>query len=181
MNRLQKKYEKEIKAALMKDFNYDNINQVPRLVKIIVNMGVGEATENKAFLDNAVKDLTQITGRKPVVTKAKKSISNFNIREGMPLGCKVTLRKTQMYEFLDKLINIALPKTRDFNGVSRKSFDGRGNYTLGIAQHTIFPEIEYDDVYSLQGLSITIVIDAETDEEGMKLLEYFKFPFKKVS
>ncbi|MDY6914954.1 MAG: 50S ribosomal protein L5, partial [Candidatus Cloacimonadota bacterium] len=141
MNRLQEKYNKETLPALMKHFNYDNVHQAPKLVKISVNMGVGEATQNKALLDNAVKDLTDITGRKPVITKAKKSISNFKLRQGMPIGCMVTLRGEIMYEFLDRLISIVMPRIRDFRGVSTKSFDGRGNYSLGIKEQTVFPEI----------------------------------------
>lgn len=179
MNRLQEKYNKETLPALMKHFNYDNVHQAPKLVKISVNMGVGEATQNKALLDNAVKDLTDITGRKPVITKAKKSISNFKLRQGMPIGCMVTLRGEIMYEFLDRLISIVMPRIRDFRGVSTKSFDGRGNYSLGIKEQTVFPEIEYDKVDAIRGLSINIITNAANDEEGRELLRFLGMPFKK--
>jgi large subunit ribosomal protein L5 len=174
------KYRKEVIPALMKHFDYKNVNQVPKIEKISVNMGVGAATENKAILDNAVKDMVVITGRKPIITKATKSISNFKLREGMPIGCKVTLRREVMYEFLDRLVSIYLPRVRDFRGVSGKSFDGRGNYSLGIKDQTIFPEIDYDKIDALRGMGVTIVTSAKTDEEGRELLRSFGMPFKKV-
>ncbi|MBT3169234.1 MAG: 50S ribosomal protein L5 [Candidatus Cloacimonetes bacterium] len=180
MNRMLEKYRKEVIPALMKHFDYKNVNQVPKIEKISVNMGVGAATENKAILDNAVKDMVVITGRKPIITKATKSISNFKLREGMPIGCKVTLRREVMYEFLDRLVSIYLPRVRDFRGVSGKSFDGRGNYSLGIKDQTIFPEIDYDKIDALRGMGVTIVTSAKTDEEGRELLRSFGMPFKKV-
>ncbi|HPR17112.1 MAG TPA: 50S ribosomal protein L5 [Candidatus Cloacimonadota bacterium] len=179
MNRLQEKYISEVVPALEKQFEFKNIHCVPKLVKISINMGVGVATQNKAILDNAVKDLTMITGRKPIITKAKKSISNFKLRLGMPIGCKVTLRGEIMYEFLDRLISIVLPRVRDFRGVPAKSFDGRGNYTLGIKEQTVFPEIEFDKVDAVRGMDITIVTTAKTDEEGRELLRSLGMPFKK--
>lgn len=179
MNHLQDKFKKEVIPALMKHFDYNNIHRVPRLEKISVNMGVGAATQNKALLDNALKDLTLITGRKPIITKAKKSISNFKLREGMPIGCKVTLRGEIMYEFMDRLISIVIPRMRDFRGVSPKSFDGRGNFSIGINEQTVFPEIEYDKIDAVRGMDITIVTTAETDEEGKELLRSLGMPFKK--
>jgi large subunit ribosomal protein L5 len=179
MNRLQEKYQKEVIPALKKEYDYSNVNQVPKLTKITVNMGVGQATQNKALLDNAVKDLTQITGRKPVVTKAKKSISNFKLREGMPIGCMVTLRGEIMYEFLDRLIAIVIPRIRDFRGASAKSFDGRGNYSMGIKEQTVFPEIEYDKIDAVRGMDISIVTTACSDDEGRALLRSLGMPFKK--
>ncbi|RLC50336.1 MAG: 50S ribosomal protein L5 [Candidatus Cloacimonadota bacterium] len=179
MNRLREKYIKEAIPALMKHFEYKNVHQVPKLEKISINMGVGAATQNKAILDNAVKELTLIAGRKPIITKAKKSISNFKLRTGMPIGCKVTLRGEIMYEFLDRLISIVIPRIRDFRGVSPKSFDGRGNYSLGIKEQTVFPEIEYDKIDMIRGMNITIVTTAETDEEGKQLLLNLGMPFKK--
>jgi len=166
--------------VLMKLFGYDNVNCAPKLEKISINMGVGSATQNKALLDNAVKDLTQITGRKPIITKAKKSISNFKLRQGMPIGCKVTLRGEIMYEFLDRLISIVIPRIRDFRGISPKSFDGRGNFTVGIKEQTVFPEIEYDKIDAIRGMDITIVTTAATDEEGRELLSLVGMPFKKM-
>lgn len=180
MNRLKEKYTKESIPALMKHFGYNNVNCVPKIEKISVNMGVGAATQNKALLDNAVKDLTQITGRKPIITKAKKSISNFKLRQGMPIGCKVTLRGEVMYEFLDRLISIVIPRIRDFRGISPKSFDGRGNFTVGIKEQTVFPEIEYDKIDAIRGMDITIVTTAATDEEGRELLLSVGMPFKKM-
>jgi len=174
------KYRKEVIPTLMKHFDYKNVNQVPKIEKISVNMGVGAATENKAILDNAVKDMVVVTGRKPIITKATKSISNFKLREGMPIGCKVTLRREVMYEFLDRLVSIYLPRVRDFRGVSAKSFDGRGNYSLGIKDQTIFPEIDYDKIDALRGMGVTIVTSAKTDEEGRELLRSFGMPFKKM-
>ncbi len=178
MNRLKERYRKEIVPTLMKHFEFKNIHQVPKLDKIIVNMGVGEATQNKAFLDSAVKDLEMITGRKSIITHARKSISNFKLREDMPIGCKVTLRDEIMYEFFDKLITLVLPRMRDFKGVGLK-FDGRGNYTLGLREQTIFPEIEYDKIDKVRGMNITIVTTADNDEEGKELLKTFGMPFKK--
>jgi large subunit ribosomal protein L5 len=179
MSRLQELYNNEVIPALMKFFEYDNVHRVPKLEKISVNMGVGIATQNKAILDNAVKDMMTITGRKPIITKAKKSISNFKLRSGMPIGCKVTLRGEIMYEFLDRLINVVIPRVRDFRGVSARSFDGRGNYTLGIKEQTVFPEIEYDKVDAIRGMDITIVTTAKTDEEGRELLRGLGLPFRK--
>ena len=179
MSRLHDKYRKEVVPTLMKHFDYDNVHRVPRLVKISVNMGVGIATQNKAILDNAVNELSVITGRKPIITKAKKSISNFKLREGMPIGCKVTLRGEVMFEFLDRLISIVIPRVRDFRGVPAKSFDGRGNYTLGIKEQTVFPEIEYDKIDAVRGMDISIVTTAKTDEEGKELLRSLGMPFKK--
>ncbi len=179
MNRLEEKYRKTVIPEMMKKFEYKNINQVPKITKISVNMGVGEATQNKALLDDAVGEMIAITGRRPIITKAKKSISNFKLRQGMPIGCMVTLRGEIMYEFLDKLISIVLPRVRDFRGMSPKSFDGRGNYSLGIKEQTVFPEIEYDKIKKLKGLNITIGTSAKTDEEGRELLRFLGFPFKK--
>ena len=179
MNRLHEKYKKEIIPALMKNFEYKNVNEVPKLEKISINMCVGGATENKALLDNAVKELTIITGRKPIITKAKQSISNFKLREGMPIGCKVTLQPIGMYEFLDRLISIYIPRVRDFRGVSRKSFDGRGNYSLGIKEQSIFSEIDFDKIDAIRGLGVSISTTAKTDEEGRELLSQFGMPFRK--
>eukprot|EP00831_Metopus_contortus_P053492 TRINITY_DN4494_c0_g1_i4.p5 TRINITY_DN4494_c0_g1~~TRINITY_DN4494_c0_g1_i4.p5 ORF type:complete len:190 (+),score=29.88 TRINITY_DN4494_c0_g1_i4:968-1537(+) len=177
MNRMKEKYLNEVIPVLKK--NYKNINQVPKLEKITVNMGVGEATQNKAVLDNAVKDLQMITGRKVKITKAKKSISNFKLREGMPIGCCVTLRGEVMYEFLDRLVSIVIPRIRDFRGLSKKSFDGRGNYTLGIKEQVVFPEIEYEKIDKVRGLDITIVTSASSNEEALELLINMGVPFKK--
>ncbi len=179
MNRLKQSYREKVIPALMKKFNYKNIHQVPKLEKISLNMGVGEATQNKAILDRAVKDMTIISGRKPVVTKAKKSISNFKLREGMPIGCKVTLRDEIMYEFLDRLISIVIPRIRDFKGTNKESFDGRGNYAMGLKEQIVFPEIEYDKVDKIRGLDINIVTTANSDEEGRELLRLIGFPFEK--
>jgi large subunit ribosomal protein L5 len=179
MNRLRERYNNEIVAELKKAFEFKNVNMVPKVEKISVNMGVGAATQNKAILDFAVKDLTAITGRKPIITKAKKSISNFKLREGMPIGCKVTLRGEVMYEFLDRLISIVMPRIRDFRGISQKSFDGRGNYTFGIKEQTVFQEIEYDKIDSVRGMDISIVTSAKTDEEGRELLSALGMPFRK--
>jgi len=179
MTHLKDKYKKETIPALMKHFDYKNVNMVPRVEKISVNMGVGIATQNKAVLDNAVKDMTQITGRKPIITKAKKSISNFKLRQGMPIGCKVTLRGEIMYEFLDRLISIVIPRIRDFRGISAKSFDGRGNYTFGIKEQTVFPEIEYDKIDAIRGMDITVVTTADSDEAGKELLSSLGMPFRK--
>lgn len=175
--RLQEKYEKEVIPALIEKFGYKNIMEVPKLQKIVINMGVGEAKENQKMLESAVNDLSIITGQKPIVTKAKKSVANFKIRENMPIGCKTTLRKVKMYEFADKLMNVALPRVRDFRGVSSKSFDGRGNYSLGIREQLIFPEIEYDKVDKVRGMDIVFVTTAKTDEEARELLRFLGMPF----
>lgn len=177
MNRLKEQYKSQAAPALQKQFGYKNPHQVPRLVKIIVSMGVGSATQNKAILDNAVKDMEQITGRKVMITRARKSISNFKLRQGMPIGCKVTLRDEVMYEFYDRLISIVIPRIRDFRGISTDSFDGRGNFSLGIKEQTVFPEIEYDKVDMIRGLNIAIVTTAHTDEECRALLAELGMPF----
>lgn len=177
MTRLQDRYEKEIIPAMMEKFGYTNIMQVPRLEKIVINMGVGEAKDNQKVLESAVNDLTLISGQKPILTRAKKSVANFKIRENMALGCKVTLRKAKMYEFADKLMSIALPRVRDFRGISAKSFDGRGNYSLGIKEQLIFPEIEYDKIDKVRGMDIIFVTTAKTDEEARELLRFLGMPF----
>lgn len=177
MPRLQEKYEKEVIPALMDKFGYKNVMEIPKLEKIVINMGVGEAKENQKVLESAISDLTKITGQKPITTKAKKSVANFKIRENMPLGCKVTLRKKTMYEFADKFINIALPRVRDFSGVSAKSFDGRGNYAIGVKEQLIFPEIEYDKIDKVRGMDIIFVTTAKTDEEARELLRFLGMPF----
>ena len=179
MSRLQEKYASEIKKALQEKFQYDNVMEIPKLEKIVINIGVGDAVGNSKALDAAVKDLEIIAGQKPVVTRAKKSIANFKVREGMPLGTKVTLRGERMYEFLDKLINAALPRVRDFRGISAKAFDGRGNYALGLKEQLIFPEIEYDQVERVTGMDIIFVTTANTDEEARELLAQFGMPFEK--
>ena len=179
MNRLKEKYQQEIVPALMGKFNYKSVMQAPKLEKIVINMGVGDAVANAKALDNAVEELGQITGQKPVVTRAKKSIAGFRLREGMPIGAKVTLRGERMYEFLDKLVSVSLPRVRDFRGVSKKSFDGRGNYTLGVKEQLIFPEIDYDKVSKVRGMDIVIVTTANTDEEARELLTSFGMPFQK--
>ena len=179
MSRLKEQYNSEIKEALTKKFGYKNVMEVPKLEKIVINMGVGEAKENHKLLDTAVSDLEIITGQKPVITRAKKSIANFKLREGMPIGCKVTLRGERMYEFADRLINLALPRVRDFRGVNPNAFDGRGNYALGIKEQLIFPEIEYDKVDKVRGMDIIFVTTAKTDEEARELLTLFGMPFKK--
>ena len=179
MSRLKDLYMDEIREQMMKKFGYKNIMQVPKLDKIVVNMGIGEARENEKILDAAARDMAIITGQKPVITKAKKSIANFKIREGMPIGCKVTLRGDRMYEFLDRLVNLALPRVRDFRGVNPNSFDGRGNYALGIKEQFIFPEIEFDKVDKVRGMDIIFVTTAKTDEEARELLTLFNMPFAK--
>lgn len=179
MTRLKETYQNEIVDAMMKKFSYKNVMQVPKLVKIVINMGVGEAKENSKILDSAMSDLEIITGQKPVATKAKHSIANFKLREGMPIGCKVTLRGDRMYEFFDRLVNLALPRVRDFRGVNPNAFDGRGNYALGIKEQLIFPEIEYDKVDKVRGMDVIVVTTAETDEEARELLTQFGMPFKK--
>ncbi len=178
MARLQQHYREKVAPALTKQFGYKSPMQVPRLTKITLNMGVGEAIADKKVMDNAVADLTKIAGQKPVVTKAKKAIAGFKLREGQPLGCMVTLRGAQMYEFLDRFVTIALPRVRDFRGISVRSFDGRGNYNIGVKEQIIFPEIEYDKVDALRGLNISITTTARTDEEAKALLAGFRFPFK---
>lgn len=177
MARLQEKYEKEIIPAMIEKFGYKNIMEVPKLEKIVINMGVGEAKENQKVLESAVNDLTLIAGQKPILTRSKKSVANFKIRENMAIGCKVTLRKTRMYEFADKLMAIALPRVRDFRGVSSKAFDGRGNYSLGIKEQLIFPEMEYDKIDKLRGMDIIFVTTANTDEEARELLRFLGMPF----
>ena len=179
MSRLRETYENEIVDAMMKKFGYKNIMEVPKLDKIVVNMGVGEAKENAKVLESAMKDMEIISGQKPVATKAKNSIANFKLREGMPIGCKVTLRGEKMYEFADRLINLALPRVRDFRGVNPNAFDGRGNYALGIKEQIIFPEIEYDKVDKVRGMDIIFVTTAKTDEEARELLTLFNMPFAK--
>ena len=178
MARLQQHYREKVAPALIEQFGYKSPMQVPRLTKITLNMGVGEAIADKKVMDNAVADLTKIAGQKPVVTKAKKAIAGFKLREGQPLGCMVTLRGTQMYEFLDRFVTVALPRVRDFRGISGRSFDGRGNYNIGVKEQIIFPEIEYDKVDALRGLNISITTTAKTDEECKALLSGFRFPFK---
>lgn len=177
--RLYTQYKDEIISQLREQFDYENIMAVPKLKKVVINTGVGEAVENEKLLEAVTANIARITGQRPVTTKAKKSISNFKTREGMPIGCKVTLRGREMYEFLDRLINLALPRTRDFQGVPDKSFDGRGNYTLGIQEHTIFPEINTEDVEHVHGMDVSFVTSAETDEEAYALLEQFGMPFQK--
>ena len=178
MARLQEHYRKTVVPKLTEKFGYTNPMQVPRITKITLNMGVGETTTDKKVIENAVSDMTKIAGQKPVITKAKKSISTFKIRDGYPVGCMVTLRRHQMYEFLDRLINISLPRVRDFRGQSGRSFDGRGNYSMGVKEQIIFPEIEYDKIDALRGMDITITTTARTDAEARALLEAFSFPFR---
>lgn len=175
--RLKEKYENQVVSALMEKFGYKNIMQVPKIEKVIINIGLGEAKDNPKALDAAVGDLTKITGQKPVVTRAKKAIAGFKLREGMPIGCKVTLRATRMYDFVDKLFNISLPRVRDFRGVSNNAFDGRGNYALGIKEQLIFPEIEYDQIDKVRGMEIIFVTTANTDEEAKELLTLMGMPF----
>lgn len=178
MARLREFYKDTVVPELIKQFNYKSVMEVPRIEKITLNMGVGEAVSDKKIMEHAVSDLQRISGQKPIVTLARKSIAGFKIRDNYPVGCKVTLRRNQMFEFLDRLITIALPRVRDFRGVSNKSFDGRGNYNMGIREQIIFPEIEYDKIDALRGLNITITTSAKTDEEAKALLALFKFPFK---
>lgn len=179
MSRLKEKYLNEIKDEMQKKFQYKNVMQIPKLDKIVINMGVGEAKENAKILDTAVKDLETITGQKAVVTRAKNSVANFKLREGQPIGCKVTLRGERMYEFLDRLVNLALPRVRDFRGVNPNAFDGRGNYALGIKEQLIFPEIEYDQVDKVRGMDVIFVTTAHTDEEARELLTLFGMPYAK--
>jgi large subunit ribosomal protein L5 len=178
MARLKETYRKEIVPALVKQFGYKSTMEVPRIEKIVLNMGVGEATSDKKLLENASGDMQKISGQKPVITKAKKAIAAFKIREGYPIGCMVTLRQERMYEFLDRLVSIALPRVRDFRGVSSRSFDGRGNYNMGVKEQIIFPEIEYDKIDAIRGMNITITTSAKTDAEAKALLAAFRFPFK---
>lgn len=179
MNRLKEKYTKEIVPSLKKKFEYKSVMQVPKLEKIVINIGAGDASHNSKLLEAAFNDLTAISGQKPVVTKARKSIAGFKIREGQSIGCKVTLRGENMYNFLDKLITVSLPRVRDFRGLSRKAFDGRGNYTIGIKEQLVFPEIEFDDIVKVRGMDIVIVTTARTNEEALALLEELGIPFKK--
>jgi len=178
MARLKEVYKEKVAPALKKEFSYSNPMQVPAISKIVVNMGCGEASQNSKLIEGALSDMTAITGQKPVITRARKSIANFKLRDGMPVGCRVTLRGDQMWEFLDRLVNVALPRIRDFKGVSPKAFDGRGNYTLGIREQIIFPEIEYDKVDKVRGMDITICTTANTNEEGRALLKQFSMPFR---
>lgn len=179
MNELKVKFQDEIVSSMMEKFNYNSVMEVPKIEKIIVNMGVGDAVQNSKVLDSAVEELTQISGQKPVVTRAKKSIAGFRLREGMPIGAKVTLRGERMYDFIQKLIKVSLPRVRDFRGVSNKSFDGRGNYTLGVKEQLIFPEINYDKINKVRGMDIVIVTTANTDEEARELLAQLGMPFQK--
>jgi large subunit ribosomal protein L5 len=178
MVRLKEHYLKTVVPALVKEFDYKNPMQVPKMEKIVVNMGLGEAISNVKIIDGAVQEMTMITGQKPVITKAKKSIATFKLRQGMPIGCSVTLRKDIMYEFFDRLVNVALPKVRDFRGISSTAFDGRGNYSIGLHEQIIFPEIEYDKIEKIKGMNITIVTSARTDEEARVLLRLMGVPFK---
>ena len=179
MNRLLEKYKDTVKPSLMKEFNYSSVMECPKLEKVVINLGVGDAIENPKALEEAVNELTAIAGQKPVITKAKKSIANFKLREGMSIGCKVTLRGERMYEFLDKLMNVSLPRVRDFHGVSATAFDGRGNYTLGIKEQLLFPEINFDKVNKVRGMDIVIVTSAKTNKEAYALLEQLGMPFVK--
>ena len=179
MARLETYYKETVVPKLMKQFDYKNIMEVPKIVKVGLNMGVGEAVGNKKVMNNATDDMAKISGQKPIVTLAKKSVAGFKIRDGWPIGCKVTLRRNKMYEFLDRLINVSVPRIRDFRGLNAKSFDGRGNYSMGIKEQIMFPEIEYDKIDSIRGMDITIVTTAKTDDEAKALLSAFDFPFKK--
>ena len=179
MNRLRQKYENEVKNQMVEKFGYKSVMQIPTIDKIVINMGIGDAVSNSKVLDEAVAELALITGQKPVITRAKKSIAGFRLREGMPIGCKVTLRGERMYDFLDKLVSISLPRVRDFRGVSKKSFDGRGNYTLGVKEQLIFPEIDFDKVNKVRGMDIVVVTTANTDEEARDLLTQLGMPFQK--
>ena len=179
MNRLKEQYQNELSKKMQEKFGYKNVMEIPKLDKIVINMGVGEAKDNAKSLENAVKDLETIAGQKPVITKAKKSIANFKIREGLNIGCKVTLRGEKMYDFLDRLVNLALPRVRDFRGVNPNAFDGRGNYALGIKEQIIFPEIEYDKIDKVRGMDVIFVTTAKTDEEARELLRLFGMPFSK--
>jgi len=178
MTRLREHYKSTVVPALMERFGYQSVMQIPRIEKITINMGVGEALADKKVLDHAVADLTRISGQRPIITKARKSVAVFKVREGWPIGCKVTVRGSRMYEFLDRLINIAIPRTRDFRGFSPRAFDGRGNYNLGVTEQIIFPEIDYDQIDTIRGLDVAITTSARTDEEGRALLAGFSFPFR---
>ena len=179
MNRLRQKYENEVKNQMVEKFGYKSVMQIPTIDKIVINMGIGDAVSNSKVLDEAVAELALITGQKPVITRAKKSIAGFRLREGLPIGCKVTLRGERMYDFLDKLVSVSLPRVRDFRGVSKKSFDGRGNYTLGVKEQLIFPEIDFDKVNKVRGMDIVVVTTANTDEEARELLTQLGMPFQK--
>jgi large subunit ribosomal protein L5 len=179
MPRLREKFEKDVVPKMMKEFGYKNKMQVPRLHKVVVNMGLGEALQNPKIIDSSAKEMAAITGQRPVVTRSKKSIANFKLREGLPIGCMVTLRAERMYEFLDRLINVAIPRVRDFRGISRRSFDGQGNFTMGVREQIIFPEIDYDKIEKIKGLNVSIITTAETDEEGRALLTHLGMPFKR--
>ena len=179
MNRLRQKYENEVKNQMVEKVGYKSVMQIPTIDKIVINMGIGDAVSNSKVLDEAVAELALITGQKPVITRAKKSIAGFRLREGMPIGCKVTLRGERMYDFLDKLVSVSLPRVRDFRGVSKKSFDGRGNYTLGVKEQLIFPEIDFDKVNKVRGMDIVVVTTANTDEEARELLTQLGMPFQK--
>ena len=179
MSDIQKRYREEVVPAMMKTFNYSNVMQVPRLEKVVINMGLGEALENARVLDTSIEEMSRITGQRPVITRARKSIANFKLREGNPIGCRVTLRRKRMNDFVYRLLNVALPRVRDFKGVSPRGFDGRGNYTLGVREQLIFPEVNYDDVEKIKGMNITIVTSAKTDEEAKELLGILGIPFRK--
>ena len=179
MSRLQEYYRETVVPQLMEKLGFSNAMEVPRIEKITLNMGVGEATADRKALDHAVADMTKIAGQKPVIRRARKSVASFKIRDGMPVGCKVTLRRERMYEFLDRLVNVAIPRVRDFRGLNAKSFDGRGNYSMGVREQIIFPEVDYDEIDAIRGMDITITTSAKNDEEGRALLEAFAFPFRK--
>jgi len=178
MPRLRDKFEKDVVPKMMQEFGYKNKMQVPRLHKIVVNMGLGEALQNPKIIDSSSKEIAAITGQRPVVTRSRKSIANFKLREGLPIGCMVTLRKERMYEFLDRLINVAIPRVRDFRGISKRSFDGKGNFTMGVREQIIFPEIDYDKIDKIKGLNVSIITTAKTDEEGRALLRHLGMPFR---
>ncbi|MGD2131018.1 MAG: 50S ribosomal protein L5 [Lysobacterales bacterium] len=178
MSRLQNYYKETVVPQLLEKFNYSNVMEVPRVTKITLNMGVGEAVGDKKVMDRAVGDMTAIAGQKPVVTKARKSVASFKIRDGWPVGCMVTLRRERMYEFLDRLVNVAIPRVRDFRGLNRRSFDGRGNYSMGVKEQIMFPEIDYDQIDMIRGMDITITTTAKSDEEALALLQAFNFPFR---
>jgi large subunit ribosomal protein L5 len=178
MSRLQEYYRETVVPQLQKQFNYSNVMQVPRLTKITLNMGVGEAVGDKKVMDHAVGDMAAISGQKPIVTKSRKSVASFKIRDGWPVGCKVTLRRERMYEFLDRLVNVSIPRVRDFRGLSRRSFDGNGNYSMGVKEQIMFPEIDFDQIDAIRGMDITITTTAKTDEEALALLQAFNFPFR---
>jgi len=178
MTRLRDKFEKDVIPKMMQEFGYKNKMQVPRLHKIVVNMGLGEALQNPKIIDSSAKEMAAITGQRPVVTRSRKSIANFKLREGLPIGCMVTLRKERMFEFLDRLINVAIPRVRDFRGISKRSFDGKGNFTMGVREQIIFPEIDYDKIEKIKGMNVSIITTAKTDEEGRALLKHLGMPFR---